>query len=132
MDINGINDINKPKISLSNKVDRDNGFRQIFDQKITEIDAATVPTHSGSKADILEKSDQILNLLDNYTRELNDPTKTLKDIEPLVKRIEKEVNLIEVEVADKIQNDKEIEKIINDLTVTANVAAYKFHRGDYI
>lgn len=132
MDINKIYDSFSGQLSSSKKVDSDNGFKQVFDKKINEVNAATMLSPVGNKADVIEHGDKILNLLDDYTRELVDPAKTLKDIGPLVKNIEKEVNLIQAESADKVHNDKELEKIIKDLTVTANVAVYKFHRGDYI
>jgi len=63
---------------------------------------------------------------------LTDPSKTLKAIEPLVESIKKEVNTIEAEAAEKVDNDNELERIIKDLTITANVAIFKFHRGDYV
>jgi len=78
------------------------------------------------------QSDKILHMLDDYARELTDPAKTLKDIEPLVESIRKEVNSIEAEAAEKVYNDNELESIIKDLAITANVAIFKFHRGDYV
>ena len=132
MDINRIGNLYGAKLPSSNKIDRDNGFRQIFDRKLTEIDATTILTSVDSKANVIEHSDKILNLLDDYARELTDPAKTLRDIEPLVESIEKEVSLIEAEAVDKVHNDKELETFIKDLAVTANVAVFKFNRGDYI
>lgn len=132
MDINRIYDSFQGQRSSPEKVDSDCGFKQVFDKKINEMNAATMPTSMGSKADVIKQGDKILTLLDDYTRELADPAKTLKDIGPLVKNIEKEVSLIEAESADNVHNDKALEKIIKDLAVTANVAVYKFHRGDYI
>lgn len=132
MDINRIYDSFQEQLSSPKKVESDSGFKQVFDKKINEINAATIPTSVGSKADVIKQGDKILTLLDDYARELADPAKTLKDMGPLVKNIEKEVSLIEAESADKVHNDKALEKIIKDLAVTANVAAYKFHRGDYI
>jgi hypothetical protein len=132
MDINRIYDSFQGQRSSPKKVDSDCGFKQVFDKKINEMNAATMSTSMGSKADVIKHGDKILNLLDDYTRELADPAKTLKDIGPLVKNIEKEVSLIEAESADAVHNDKALKKIIKDLAVTANVAVYKFHRGDYI
>ena len=132
MDINRIYDSFQGQRSSPKKVDSDCGFKQVFDKKINEMNAATMSPSMGSKADVIKHGDKILNLLDDYTRELADPAKTLKDIEPLVKNIEKEVSLIEAESADAVHNDKALKKIIKDLAVTANVAVYKFHRGDYI
>jgi hypothetical protein len=132
MDITKIYDSFQGQPSLSKKVDSDCGFKQVFDKKINEMNAATMNTPLDGKADLIKNGDKILNLLDDYTRELGDPGKTLKDIGPLVKIIEKEVSIIQDKSAHIVPNDNELEKIIKDLAVTANVAVYKFHRGDYI
>lgn len=132
MDITKIYDSFQGQASLSKKVDSDCGFKQVFDKKINEMNAATMNPPPDSKVDLIRNSDKILNLLDDYTRELGDPAKTLKDISPLVEVIEKEVSLIQDKSAHIVPNDNELEKIIKDLAVTANVAVYKFHRGDYI
>ena len=132
MGINRIYDSFTGQKSLPKTVDGDRGFKQVFDKKINEINSLTMPTSMGGKADVIKQGDKILNLLDDYTRELTDPAKTLKDMGPLVKNIEKEVRVIEAEYADEIQNDKALERIIKDLAITASVAVYKFHRGDYI
>ncbi|MBW1727717.1 MAG: hypothetical protein JRF31_12795 [Deltaproteobacteria bacterium] len=132
MDINRIYDLIQGQQSSPKKMDSDCGFKQVFDKKINEINEATMSTSMGGKADVIKHGDKILNLLDDYTRDLADPAKTLKDIGPLVKNIEKEVSLIEAESADAVHNDEALKKIIKDLAVTANVAVYKFHRGDYI
>ncbi len=132
MDITRIYDSFQGQPLSSKKVDSDCGFKQVFDKKINEMNAATMNTPVGSKTDLIKNGDKILTLLDDYTRELTDPAKTLKDIGPLVKIIEKEVSLIEAKSADTVHNDEALEKIIKDLAVTANVAVYKFHRGDYI
>ena len=132
MDITKIYDSFQGQPLSSKKVDSDVGFKQVFDKKINELNAPTMNTPVGSKTDIIKNGDKILTLLEDYTRELADPAKTLKDMEPLVKIIEKEANLIQAKCADIVHNDKALGKIIKDLAVTANVAVYKFHRGDYI
>jgi len=132
MDINGIDITYKAKPRFVDKVNKNKEFRQIFDKKITGINLAGAPVPPGGKADVLEHGDKILNLLDDYARDLSDSQKTLKHIGPLVETIEKEASLIEAEAADKVQNDSELEKFIKELTVIANVAAFKFHRGDYV
>jgi len=132
MDVNEIDNLHQAKLSPSNKIKKDDGFRQILDQRLSEINATTAQTLTESKADVLEHSDKILNLLDDYARGLTDPGKTLKDIEPLVEGIKKEVRLIEAEAVDNLHNDKDLERFIKDLAVIANVAVFKFHRGDYI
>jgi len=132
MNIHEIDNLYQAKSLSSQKTNKDNKFKQIFNQKLTEIHSTTPQTSLDCKRDVLNQSDKILHLLDDYARELTDPAKTLKDIEPLVESIRKEVNSIEAEAAEKVYNDNELERIIKDLTITANVAISKFHRGDYV
>ena len=132
MDIHEIDNLYQAKSLPSQKINKSNRFKQIFNQKLAGIHAATSQIHLDCKRDVLGQSDKIIHLLDDYVRELTDPAKTLKDIEPLVESIRKEVNSIETEAAEKVHNDNELERIIKDVTITANVAMFKFHRGDYI
>jgi hypothetical protein len=131
MDINKIDNSFQAKLSSTAKVD-DNQFKQIFDKKLDELQAPPSPNPVDSKSDVIVQSEKILNLLDHYAGELADPSRTLKDIRPLVDSIEKEVTLMESEAVNKIQNDKTLDGLVKDLAVTAKVAMYKFHRGDYI
>ena len=131
MDINKIDNSFLAKLSSTAKVD-DNQFKQIFDKKLDELHTTPSLSPVESKSDIIVQSEKILNLLDNYAGELADPSRTLKDIRPLVDSIEKEVTLMESEAANKVQNDETLDRLVKDLAVTAKVAMYKFHRGDYI
>ena len=132
MDINSIKNLSEAGFPSSHKINRDKGFGEILDQKIEGLNGTGALNPSESKADVLEHGNRILNLLDDYASELSDPRKTLKHIGPLVETIKSEAGLIEAEAAEKVQNDSELERIIKDLTVTANVAAFKFNRGDYV
>jgi hypothetical protein len=132
MNIKKIDDLYKPNVSSSNKTGGKHGFKQIFDRTLNEINPTPAPGPIDDKINVIEQGDKILNLLDDYARQLTDPGKTLKDIGPLVDRIEKEVRLIETEAAAKVRDDQELETIIKDLSITANVAVLKFQRGDYI
>lgn len=131
MDISQIGRSDRAKLSSPTQIKKDKEFSQIFDRKMSEINATTPQTPIDIKANLLDHGDRILNLLDIYRRELTDPAKTLKDIEPLVAKIEKETSLIEAETANKVHND-ELGGLIKDLVVTSNVAVLKFYRGDYI
>ena len=131
MDINKIDNSFLAKLSSTAKVD-DNQFKQIFDKKLDELHTTPSLSPVDSKSDVIVQSEKILNLLDNYAGELADPSRTLKDIRPLVDSIEKEVTLMESEAANKVQNDETLDRLVKDLAVTAKVAMYKFHRGDYI
>ena len=131
MDINKIDNSFLAKLSSTAKVD-DNQFKQIFDKKLDELHTTPSLSSVDSKSDVIVQSEKILDLLDNYAGELADPSRTLKDIRPLVDSIEKEVTLMESEAANKVQNDETLDRLVKDLAVTAKVAMYKFHRGDYI
>ena len=131
MDINKIGNSFQAKLSSTAKVDN-NQFKQIFDKKLDELQTTPSLAPVDSKSDVIVQSEKILNLLDDYAGELADPSRTLKDIRPLVDSIEKEVSLMESEAVNKVQNDKALDSLVKDLAVTAKVAVYKFHRGDYI
>ena len=132
MDISRINNSIQPKCSPSPEIKRDCGFKEIFTRKLTGVN----PTHSTAPADgraeVLGLGDKILNLLEDYAKDLTNPAKTLKDIQPIVETIEKKISQIESKAAENVSDDKEFEKFVKDLVVTANVAAFKFHRGDYV
>jgi len=131
MDITKIDNSFQAKLTSTAKADN-NQFKQIFDKKLDELQTTPSLAPVDSKSDVIEQSEKILNLLDNYAGELADPSRTLKDIRPLVDSIENEVSLMESEAVNKIQNDKALDSLVKDLAVTAKVAVYKFHRGDYI
>ena len=132
MDIDKIGNSFQAKLSSTAKLDGDNQFKQIFNSKLDELQATTSPCPVDSKSDVIVQGEKLLNLLDHYAGELADPAKTLKEIRPLVDSIEKEVTIIESEAVNNVQNDKALDRLVKDLTVTAKVAMYKFHRGDYI
>ena len=131
MDINKIDNSFQAKLSSTAKVD-DNQFKQIFDKKLDELHTTPSLSPVDSKSDVIVQSEKILNLLDHYAGELADPARTLKDIRPIVDSIEKEVTLMESEAVGTVQNDNVLDRLVKDLAVTAKVAMYKFHRGDYI
>ena len=132
MNIKKIDDIYQVNLPASNKANKGHGFKEIMDKKISEIDVTTRLSGNRVKAEVVENGEKILSLLDTYADALTDPSKTLKDIEPLVQSIEEKVGHIEKEAADQIPVNDELNGIIKDLAVTANVALFKFHRGDYM
>jgi hypothetical protein len=132
MDINKVDNSFQAALSSTKKADCNHQFKQIFDQKLDEINGAESISLVDDKRNVMVQSEKILNLLDRYSGALADPTKSLKDIRPLVDSIEKEVGSIESKAENKVHNDKALDKIVKDLAVTAKVAMYKFHRGDFI
>ena len=121
MDIHRITHPKQTLIAASNKKNKSTDFREVFDQKLS---ADTVP-------ELLNHGDRILDLLDVYRSDLANPEKTLKEIGPLVESIEREVEVIQAKAAMGGQKDRELTELVTNLSVTANVAMFKFHRGDY-
>ena len=132
MDIKKIDNSFQAALSSTKKADCDHQFKQIFDQKLDEINGTENISLVDDKRNVMAQSEKILDLLDSYSGALADPTKSLKDIRPLVDSIEREVGSIESVNKNQIVDDKTLDKIVKDVAVTAKVAMYKFHRGDFI
>lgn len=132
LDINKINHTYQEKLGLSTRKNQENGFKKVFDQKMNEINRTAPLNLLEGKTTVLNQGDKILNLLDDYGRGLTDPAMTLKEIEPLVERIEKEVSLFEVEASERGRGDDALNRLTQELAVTARVALLKFHRGDFL
>ena len=132
MDINKIDHSYQEKVGSSTSKAKENGFKKVFDQKMNEINGTLPRNLLEGKSNVLKQGDKILNLLDDYGRVLTDPAMTLKEIEPLVERIEEEVSLFEVEAAQVGQDDKALSRLTHDLATTAEVALFKFRRGDFL
>jgi hypothetical protein len=132
MKIDQIDQLYHGKLSSPEKTAKGDGFKKIFEQRLTDIGQTASQLPQGSTTEILKRSERVLGLLEEYANGLNDTNKTLKDIEPLVVSIKEEADSIERESQDKLQHDKELERFVKELSVTANVAMFKFHRGDYI
>jgi hypothetical protein len=132
MKIDQIDQLYHGKLASPEKTTKGDGFKKVFENRLTEIGQTASQLPTGSNVEILKRSERVLDLLDEYASGLNDTNKTLKDIAPLVASIKEEADSIERENQDKLQHDKELERFIKELSVTANVAMFKFHRGDYI
>ena len=132
MKIDQIDQLYHGKLSSPEKTAKGDGFKKILEQRLTGIGQTACQLPQGGTTEILKRSERVLDLLDEYASGLNDTNKTLKDIEPLVVSIKEEADSIERESRDGLQHDKELERFIKDLSVTANVAMFKLYRGDYI
>jgi len=132
MKIDQIDQLYHGKLSSPEKTAKGDEFKKIFEQRLTDIGKTASQLPQGSTTEILKRSERVLGLLEEYASGLNDTNKTLKDIEPLVISIKEEADSIERESRDGLQHDKELERFIKDLSVTANVAMFKLYRGDYI
>jgi len=132
MNIKGIEGLLNTKPSTTNKVQQGTGFKQIFDKTLSDINAVNSTTSIDSKAATLEHGNTVLNLLGQYVERLADPLTSLKEIDPLVAHIEKAVMDMQSSAANINDHDKGLNRFLNDIAVTANVAILKYQRGDYI
>jgi hypothetical protein len=132
MNINKVDNSFQAALSSTKKADSDNQFKQIFDRKLDEINGTAGISVVDDKRNVMEQSEKLLDLLDSYSGALADPTKSLKDIKPLVDSIEKGIGSMESATVNQVHDDKDLDKIVKDLAVTAKVAMYKFHRGDFL
>ncbi|MBF0119738.1 MAG: hypothetical protein HQK79_12960 [Desulfobacterales bacterium] len=80
----------------------------------------------------IKKTDDLLNLLDNYAQSLGDPSKTLKDIEPLITAIQNSAQDLTKEANDTLKDFPSLKKIAMECAQTANLELIKFERGDYV
>ena len=71
-------------------------------KSLGEVAATTLPQHQSlSPAGVIQKTDRLLDLLDNYSKDIDDPEKTLKDIEPLIDTIKKDESTVKKNYLDE-------------------------------
>jgi len=132
MNIKGIEQGIHIKTPADNKVHRDDGFKQIFDKTISNINAQNPPSHMDSKLLAIDRGDKVLGLLDNYIGKLGDPSASLKELHPIVTGIEKALADMRESIVNAGSGDRDLVRFLDDIAVTANVAVLKYQRGDYI
>mgnify|MGYP006292729117 CR=1 FL=1 len=95
--------------------------------------ASLLPAQSSGvgpvQGETLNHANKVLDLLDTYANALGDPKRTLKSIEPILQQLQEEVNRLPSGASPKNEG---LGKVLNDIAVTANIEAIKFHRGDYV
>jgi len=132
MVINGIGKVNGPGVSIPDRISRDNGFREILSDKLARTEGPPRKHLHAAGTEVLEKGDRLLDLLDEYAGDLADPGKTLREMGSLVDRLEKDIRSFESEARENAAGNRELQTLVDDVAVTANVALLKFHRGDYV
>ena len=132
MDIIKLINAYEPGCTRKARTEKNNGFQEIFDQKLETAARISAGDVNQAKTDVLNLGGQVLDLLDRYAQDLMNPSKTLKEIAPIVENIEKGIGEIEARTNETVRDDADLKKLVNDLIVTANTAVFKFHRGDYL
>ena len=99
---------------------------------IHQLNGAQVKTSTGFKShDALDRSENLIGLLDQYCQKLADPAATLKQIDPIIREIRQEAEHL-TPFLDALPGNDGLKGIVNDILVTASTEITKFYRGDYI
>ena len=80
---------------------------------------------------IIERTENFLNILEEYRNKLLDPQATLKDIHPLIQRMESEKETL-TPVLNSLPPGDGLKDILNDALVNSEAEVIKFNRGDYV
>lgn len=122
------------KAVLKNEVEKSSNLNS-QNQKMPSISSISPiqlemvsPTQNKS---VIERVENLLNILDKYQQKLKDPHVTLKEIDPVVKQMEKEKDNL-TPVLDSISGNDGLKDILNQILATSSLEAIKFNRGDYI
>jgi hypothetical protein len=78
------------------------------------------------------QTNQLLDLLDDYARNLNNPSRSLRDMAPLVEEICTHAQGLLKETAKMPPTEEKLREIASSAAVTAQVELIKFRRGDYV
>ena len=111
------------------------GFKGILDHQIKMVNTPgeVLPTFAcDARANVIAQGDKLLSLLDDYVADLKNSRTTLKQIAPLVNSIEHEACRLYETVVDSSLMDDDLLSMMDELKMTADVAMYKFHRGDFL
>ena len=96
-----------------------------------EVRSSVFPAIATVSSGIVDKTENLLDLMESYTQKIEDPKKSLKEIEPLIDSIQKEASRLAQETDKHLPEDKALKDIVNEFAVAANVEYAKFYRGDY-
>jgi hypothetical protein len=78
------------------------------------------------------QANQLLDLLEDYAKNLNDPSRSLKDMAPLMEEISINAQKLLKETEKMPATEEKLRGIASSAAVTAQVELFKFKRGDYV
>ncbi|CAB1068968.1 hypothetical protein JY97_12665 [Alkalispirochaeta odontotermitis] len=79
----------------------------------------------------VDRTENLIGLLDQYRHQLADPQTTLRNIDPIIRKIDQEREGL-APALESLPDDENLKQIINQTLVTASLEVSKFYRGDYI
>ena len=79
---------------------------------------------------IIERTEKLLDTLDNYREKLQNPEISLEDINPLVSKMETEIEGL-ITALNSLPDGDGLKDILNEAMITSSLEIAKFNRGDY-
>lgn len=81
---------------------------------------------------VVDQTDHLLDLLDDYTEKLGKPGTTLRDMAPLMDKLEVDANNLLQTAERNPDADESLKQIVSEAALTVRMELIKFRRGDYI
>jgi hypothetical protein len=88
------------------------------------------PVLQPGKANLLERVENLVDLMDEYRLQIEDPQATLKDISPLVQAMQAEQEKMEP-ILTQLGEDDDLGGILKQALFTATMEVIKFNSGRY-
>ncbi|MCB2186617.1 MAG: hypothetical protein KQJ78_09385 [Deltaproteobacteria bacterium] len=79
----------------------------------------------------LERTERLLDTLEEYSQALGDQRRTLKEVSPLLTRLQEEAREL-ASRRDDLAEDDQLKEIVDLVLATAQAEDIKFQRGDYV
>ncbi len=152
--MNKINDISGLQQSVPahkpNRQQESGDFQKVFHQALeshSTSDSSTVKSNALGEirlpvfhpveevnGTLVDQTNSLLTLLDNFAQALGDPSRSLKEIESMVTDLKKNADALSKRVGsqDGRQEGDALQQIAKESAMTASLEYYKFYRGDYI
>jgi hypothetical protein len=80
---------------------------------------------------VIERTEKVLDILEEYQNKLLDPQSTLRDIHPLIQEMEMEKEAL-VPVLNSLPPGDGLKQILLHVLITSSVEVIRFNRGDYV
>ena len=136
-----------PKKSDKNQAPSNKEFGAILDETIAETSQTDTGTRKTAMVEgmsgiqfssppsfdedpIIDRTEKLLDSLDNYREMLQNPEVSLEDIKPLVSEMEIEKEGL-TSALNSLPDGDGLKDILNEAMITSSLEAAKFNRGDY-
>lgn len=136
-----------PKKSDKNQEPVNKKFGAILDEAISDTSKTDTGIRKTPKVDsilgiqfnsspslnespIIERTEKLLDTLDNYREKLQNPEVSLEDIYPLVSEMEMKKEGL-TSALNSLPDGDGLKDILNEAMITSSLEVAKFNRGDY-